>query len=62
MEACGGTHHWAREFRKPGHEVELLHARLVKTFIIANKDDFNNAEVNFIAVSRPNKRTVEIKT
>ncbi|MCD2448876.1 WecB/TagA/CpsF family glycosyltransferase [Methylicorpusculum oleiharenae] len=29
MEACGGAHHWAREFTALGHEVVLLNARFV---------------------------------
>lgn len=28
MKACGGAHHWAGEFKKLGHEVVLLNARL----------------------------------
>jgi transposase len=27
LEACGGSHHWARFFQKLGHEVILLNAR-----------------------------------
>ncbi len=61
IEACGGAHHWAREFKKLGHEVVLLNARFVKAFAIGNKNDFNDAEAIFTAVSRPNKRTVEVK-
>jgi transposase len=61
MEACGGAHHWAREFEKLGHEVVLLNARFVKAFAIGNKNDFNDAEAIFTAVSRPNKRTVVVK-
>jgi len=61
MEACGGAHHWAREFMKLGHEVVLLNARFVKAFAIGNKNDFNDAEAIFTAVTRPNKRTVVVK-
>lgn len=61
MEACGGAHYWAREFKKLGHEVVLLNARFVKAFAIGNKNDFNDAEAIFTAVSRPNKRTVVVK-
>jgi len=61
MEACGGAHHWAREFKKLGHEVVLLNARFVKAFVVGNKNDFNDAEAIFAAVTRPNKRTVEVK-
>jgi len=62
IEACGSAHHWARELIKLGHEVILLNARYVKSFVIGNKNDFNDAAGIFDAVTRPNKRTVTIKT
>lgn len=61
IEACGGSHYWAREFTKLGHEVILLNARFVKAFVVGNKNDFNDAEAIFTAVTRPNKRTVAVK-
>lgn len=62
MEACGGAHHWARELTKLGHEVILLNARYVKSFVVGNKNDFNDAAAIYDAVMRPNKRVVAIKT
>jgi len=62
IEACGSAHHWARELIKLGHEVVLLNARYVKSFVIGNKNDFNDAAGIFDAVTRPNKRQVMIKT
>jgi transposase len=62
IEACGGAHHWARELSKLGHQVILLNAKYVKSFVVGNKNDFNDAQAIFDAVSRPNKRTVAIKT
>ena len=62
IEACGGAHHWARELIKLGHEVVLLYARYVKSFVVGNKNDFNDAQAIFDAVTRPNKRVVAIKT
>lgn len=62
MEACGGAHHWAREFAALGHEVVLLNARFVKAFVVGNKNDFNDAEAIFTAACQPNKRTVAVKT
>lgn len=61
MEACGGSHYWAREFKKLGHEAVLLNAQYVKSFVIRNKNDFNDAEAIHTAVTRPNKRTVSVK-
>ena len=62
IEACGSAHHWARELTKLGHEVILLNTRYVKNFVVGNKNDFNDATGIFDAVTRPNKRTVRIKT
>lgn len=62
MEACGGAHHWARELTKLGHHAVLLNARYVKNFVVGNKNDFNDAQAIFDAVSRPNKRVVAVKT
>ena len=62
IDACGSSHHWARELTKLGHKVILLNARYVKSFVIGNKNDFNDAAAIFDAVTRPNKRIVRIKT
>jgi len=62
VEACGGAHHWARELIKLGHRVVLLNARYVKNFVVGNKNDFNDAQAIYDAVTRPNKREVAIKT
>jgi transposase len=61
MEACGGSHYWAREFKKLGHEVVLLNARYVKGFVVGNKNDYNDAEAIFTAAAQPRKRIVSIK-
>jgi transposase len=62
MEACGGSHHWARELGKLGHEVVLLDAHFVKGFLVGNKNDYNDAQAIYEAVLRPNKRTAQVKT
>ena len=62
IEACGSSHYWARELAMLNHEVKLLNARHVKAFVKGNKNDFNDAEAIFDAVSRPNVRTIAIKT
>ncbi|MFY7913819.1 MAG: hypothetical protein ACOVPA_04035, partial [Rubrivivax sp.] len=38
MEACGGSHHWARVLGAMGHRVELLPARQVRGFVRGNKE------------------------
>jgi transposase len=47
---------------KLGHEVVLLNTRFVKSFVIGNKNDFNDAAAIFDAVTRPNRRVAAIKT
>ena len=32
LEACGGAHHWGREFKKLGHQVRLVSPQHVKPF------------------------------
>ena len=62
IEACGSSHYWARALTNLGHDIKLLNARHVKAFVKGNKNDFNDAEAIFDAVSRPNVRTIAIKT
>ena len=62
IEACGSSHHWAREFMKLGHEVILMNPKHVKAYLKGNKNDFNDAEAIFEAVSSPIVRKVGIKT
>ncbi|MFM0328014.1 IS110 family RNA-guided transposase [Caballeronia glebae] len=61
MEACGGSHHWARELSKMGHQVRLLPAEFVKAFNIRNKNDAADARAIWFAVQQPSK-PVAIKT
>lgn len=61
MEACGGAHHWAREFTAMGHEVRLIPPAYVKPFVKRQKNDANDAEAICEAVQRPNMRFVAIK-
>ena len=37
LEACGGSHYWARELTKLGHEVVWLNAHYVKGFVVGNR-------------------------
>jgi transposase len=61
MEACGGAHYWAREFKKLGHEVRLISPQFVKPFVKSNKNDTADAEGICEAVQRPTMRFVPIK-
>jgi len=62
IEACGSSHNWARELIKLGYDVILMNAKHVKAYLKGNKNDFNDAEAIFDAVSQPNVRKVGIKT
>lgn len=62
MEACGGSHYWARELSKLGHTVRLMSPQFVKPYVKGNKNDANDAEGIHEALLRPNMRYVAVKT
>lgn len=62
LEACSSGHYWAREIRKLGHDVRLMHPTFVKPYVKNDKNDFNDAEGICEAVARPNMRFVPVKT
>ena len=62
MEACGGAHHWARQFTALGHTVRLLHAKIVRPFVTGNKTDATDARAIWLAVQQPNVKFVGMKT
>ena len=62
MEACGGSHYWARMFREMGHEVRQIPPQYVKPYVQTNKNDRADAQAIAEAVTRPGMRFVSIKT
>jgi transposase len=62
MEACGGSQHWARALRKLGHQVKLLSGRVVKSFVIGNKNDVADARGIWTAVQQPGIKAVAVKS
>jgi len=62
MEACGGAQHWARELQKLGHEVKFLSARMVKPFVLRNKNDAADARAIWTAVQQPGIKAVAVKS
>jgi transposase len=62
MEACTGSHHWARLLREKGYVVKLIAPQFVKPYVKSNKNDANDAEAICEAMSRPSMRFVPIKT
>src|SRR5271168_1977544 len=62
IEACGTSHHWARELVRLGHEVRLMPPAYVKAYVKRGKTDAADAEAICEAVSRPTMRYVAIKS
>ena len=62
MEACGGAHHWARQFAAMGYAVRLVSPALVTPYRKGNKTDRNDAEAILEAVTRPSMRFVAVKS
>lgn len=62
LEACGGSHHWARELSRLGHEVRLMPPQYAKAYRKRNKNDAADAEALCEAVSRPTMRFARPKS
>ena len=64
MEACGGSHYWARELRALGHTVVLIPPQYVRPYVDRGKNDAADAEAICEAMSRPKveRRQVLVKT
>jgi transposase len=64
LEACGGSHYWARELSALGHRVELIPPQYVKPYVPRGKHDAADAEGICEAMSRPRvqRRLVPIKS
>lgn len=62
IEACGTSHHWAREIQALGHDVRLIPPAYVKPYVKRQKNDMADAEAICEAVTRPIMHFVPIKT
>jgi transposase len=62
LEACGGSHHWARQLRALGHEVRLIPPQYVKPYVKRGKNDRIDAEAICEAAGRPGMHVVPIKS
>lgn len=62
LEACGGSHHWARVLRGLGHAVVMLPPQYVKPYVKRGKNDAIDAEAICEAMSRPGMRFVAVKS
>jgi transposase len=61
IEACGGSHHWARLLQTLGHQVAMLPPQFVKPFVKRGKNDAADAEALCEAMSRRTMRFVPVK-
>jgi len=64
LEACGASHHWARQLQALGHAVVLLPPQHVKPYAGHNKNDKIDAAAICEAMSRPKirERFVAVKS
>lgn len=62
MEACGSAHYWARALMALGHEVRLLPAQRVKSFVQRDKTDAKDAQAIFVAAQQPHIKSVPVKS
>lgn len=62
IEACGGSHYWARQLQKLGHQVKLIPAQYVKPFVRRSKSDAHDAAAICEAARQPEIPTVAINT
>jgi transposase len=62
LEACGGSHHWARLLQSLGHQVKLIAPQLAKPYVKRQKNDAADAEAICEAAQRPTMRFVAPKS
>ena len=62
IEACGASHHWARELTRLGHTVRMMAPQHVKPYVKRGKNDAADAEALCEAMSRPTMRFVPVKS
>lgn len=62
MEACGGSHYWARKLMTLGFEVKLMSPKKVKKYVDGNKNDMRDAQACAEAVTRGSMQFVSIRT
>jgi transposase len=62
MEACSGSHYWAKVLGDLGHEIRLISPQFVTPYVKSNKNDRNDAEAIYEAIGRPSLRFVPPKS
>lgn len=62
MEACAGSAYWARVIEGHGHTARRIHAKFIRPYLMADKNDANDAAAICEAVARPRMRFVPQKS
>lgn len=62
IEACAGSHYWARKLLKLGHDARLMAAQFVTPCRKSGKNGTNDAEAICEAVGWPHMRFVPVKS
>ena len=62
IEACSGSHYWARQLKALGHEAKLIAAQHTRAYVTGNKNDHNDAAAIAEARSRAATKYVAINT
>ena len=62
LEACGASHHWARQIKACGHDARLIAPQHVKPYRRGQKNDYRDAEAIISASLSPGMHFVGIKT
>jgi transposase len=61
IEACYSSQYWGRHFESMCHQVKLIPAQHVTTYVHDNKSDHNGAIAIGEAARYPNLKSVPIK-
>lgn len=62
LEACGASHHWARQIGVCGHDVRLIAPQHVKPYRRGQKNDYRDAEAVVSASLSPGMHFVGVKS
>ncbi|WP_428332705.1 IS110 family transposase [Novosphingobium sp.] len=62
IEACGSSHHWARQLLALDHDVKLMPPAYVKPYVRRQKNDATDAVAIAEAVTRPSMRFVAVRS
>lgn len=62
IEACAGSHYWARELNALGHDTKLIAAQHTRAYVTGNKNDTNDAAAIAEARARESTKYVPINS